>query len=451
MKKTIHQSTEQLFDNLEKQQKGAIIRKPGSKRLYVLFYYFGKRIEKSTGLKDTPKNRKKVREWLDRQMEKIEAHRFIFSEAFPDSLEKEKADFAKLEGWQYHPEPKDILFGAYVQNTWYPKAWNDLPEGTKKDDYQQIIDYWLLPYFKDKTFFQISGVEVKAFINTLKRKKGPSAGMPLSKARVKNILIPLRCIWSDAVDQFRWNLPSPFVIVRKHLPKSPAKKREGFRFDEWLEFLKHIDPWYQPVVELMIMTGMIHSELAGLRKSDIRADYILVQNTVVRQREKDSPKYDHRIRKVPITQAIKKRLDILLFRSTSDRIVTTPTGMTFNPVEFRKNTWKAAQKASGIDDKVPYCLRHSFAAWALCLRMDPNKLVRLMGHGSKKMVYEVYGDYIDGLEDDFWQILEYFGQDFIQPKMKPQQVVIDLYMQQTMQQQPVMIPEQFLQNGNVPS
>jgi integrase len=47
-----------------------------------------------------------------------------------------------------------------------------------------------------------------------------------------------------------------------------------------------------------------------------------------------------------------------------------------------------------------------------------NKLVRLMGHGSKKMVYEVYGDYIEGLEEDAWKILEYFGRDFIETKAK---------------------------------
>jgi integrase len=41
-----------------------------------------------------------------------------------------------------------------------------------------------------------------------------------------------------------------------------------------------------------------------------------------------------------------------------------------------------------------------------------------MGHGSKKMVYEVYGDYIEGLEEDYWKILEYMGKDFIQPKGK---------------------------------
>jgi integrase len=78
-----------------------------------------------------------------------------------------------------------------------------------------------------------------------------------------------------------------------------------------------------------------------------------------------------------------------------------------------------------ITDKVPYSLRHSFAAWSLTLRIDPNRLVRLMGHGSKKMVYEVYGDYIEGLEEDFWKILDYFGRDFVEPKGKRPPHLID--------------------------
>jgi len=57
-------------------------------------------------------------------------------------------------------------------------------------------------------------------------------------------------------------------------------------------------------------------------------------------------------------------------------------------------------------------MRHTFAAWALTLRMDPNRLVSLMGHGSKKMIYEVYGNYVEGLETDAGKILEYFGSDF---------------------------------------
>ena len=41
-------------------------------------------------------------------------------------------------------------------------------------------------------------------------------------------------------------------------------------------------------------------------------------------------------------------------------------------------------------------MRHSFAAWALTLRVDMLRLVALMGHRDKKMVYEVYGNYVEG-------------------------------------------------------
>ncbi len=40
-------------------------------------------------------------------------------------------------------------------------------------------------------------------------------------------------------------------------------------------------------------------------------------------------------------------------------------------------------------------------------------LVKLMGHGSKKMIYDVYGEYIDGLESDMWDIANYFGRDYL--------------------------------------
>jgi integrase len=39
-----------------------------------------------------------------------------------------------------------------------------------------------------------------------------------------------------------------------------------------------------------------------------------------------------------------------------------------------------------------------------------------MGHGSKKMIYEVYGDYVEGLEQDAPAIFAYFGRDFLGSK-----------------------------------
>jgi integrase len=39
-----------------------------------------------------------------------------------------------------------------------------------------------------------------------------------------------------------------------------------------------------------------------------------------------------------------------------------------------------------------------------------------MGHASKQMVYEVYGNYVEGLEEDGERIFEYFGKDFVIPR-----------------------------------
>ena len=221
----INHHLDMLFDNEDKKQ-GAIIRKPGSRKLYVLFSYFNRRIEKTTGLNDTRKNREKVRTWLDRVIERRDAGKLVFADAFPGASEEEKAYFAKLEGWQYSPEPKDILFSVYVQE-WLKNVWEHYKEGTWKDDSRRIIEGWLLPHFKDMTFFQISGVELQKFIATLKWRTGTKKGQLLSKIRIKNILIPLRAIWNDACDQYRWTLHNPFSNLRKHLPKTPTKRREG--------------------------------------------------------------------------------------------------------------------------------------------------------------------------------------------------------------------------------
>lgn len=34
------------------------------------------------------------------------------------------------------------------------------------------------------------------------------------------------------------------------------------------------------------------------------------------------------------------------------------------------------------------------------------------------MVYEVYGHYVDGLETDYWDVVLYFGKDFVEVKRR---------------------------------
>jgi integrase len=394
------------------EKKSGVSRKPGSNKLYVDFRYNGVRIVKSTGLDDTPENEEKAQAWVDRQKEKIANDTFVFADAFPGASTEEKAFHAKLEGWEFKPEPQDVLFIDYVGG-WQKRFLANCQSESKRRDFDQVIAYWLLPHFGDKTFFQITGVAIKEFIQKLIWKAGKKKGQSLSASRIRNILIPLRAIWDDACEEHRWDLSDPFVYVKKQLPKRSKKHPEVFRFDEWIKIIDKMDPFYRPVAETMIMTGMIGSEIAGLRKNDIQEDHIVIQNSIVRKHEKSDLKNEYRKRSLPITDALRQHLNSALSRSKGDYVFTMKSGRTFDIDSFRKNPWTAAFKKAGISYKIPYAMRHSFAAWALTLRMDPNKLVNLMGHSSKKMIYDVYGNYVKGLEEDAGKILGYFGKDFL--------------------------------------
>ena len=400
-----------LVEKIPKKKSG-VSRKRGSTKLYVDLYYHGVRIVKSSGLDATPENKKELQGWVDRQKEKIADGTFRFTEAFPGASAKEKAFYAQREGWEYKPEPQNVLFKDYTER-WVQKILMKDPSKTKREDHIQIIDYWLLPHFGNKTFCQITGVALKELIPTLVWKAGKKKGQPLSASRIRNILIPLRAIWDDACEEHRWDLSDPFTYVKKHLPKRSKKHPEVFRYDEWVKIIGNFDPFYRPIAETMIMTGMIGSEIAGLRKEDIQGDQILIQNSIVRKHEKPNLKTVYRERKLPITRELRKRLDIVVSRSEGKYVFTMKSGRIFDVDSFRKNPWTRALEKAGLSYKVPYSTRHTFAAWALTLRMDPNKLVNLMGHGSKKMIYEVYGNYVEGLEEDAGKILEYFSRDFL--------------------------------------
>jgi integrase len=162
---------------------------------------------------------------------------------------------------------------------------------------------------------------------------------------------------------------------------------------------------------------MIASEIAGLRKKDIENGYIHVQNKTVPTGEMEELKNKYRQRHIPITAALRTVLDTLLARSTGDYVVVMPDGQRYSHTKF-KAVWAAALKKAGLQYTRPYTIRHTFAAWSMTLHIDINKLERLMGHGSKKMLYETYGKYVESLEDDFDEILQYFGKDFLRKALK---------------------------------
>lgn len=129
--------------------------------------------------------------------------------------------------------------------------------------------------------------------------------------------------------------------------------------------------------------------------------------------ESEDLKTAYRERRIPITSEIKAILKDALACRQGNRLFTMADGKVFTAEKFQRRVWKKALENAAVRYRKPYTTRHSFAAWALTLGIDPNRLVHLMGHSSKRMVFEVYGRYVEGLEEDQEAILAYFGSDFL--------------------------------------
>ncbi len=392
-----------------------VIRKPGSNKLYLELYPNGVREQISSRMDDTPENEQILIGWIKKQRKKIDEGTFCFADAFPTASKKKKMFHAMLEGKVFRDDPSKLMFVAYTED-WMDRSFDNYSL-TNAEDYKGIINYWLKPFFKHLSFDDITAITLKEFIKKLKHKKGKRKGQWLSVSRRDKILGVFSDIWADAVEEYMWERPNPTMFLKKFLKedrkKRPEKeKAQVLRIDDWFKIEDTIFPYYKPMIGLMIRTGMSQSEISGLKKSAIRDGYLHIEYAIVRNREKDQLKSKYRKRRLPLTKEMKKCLDQAAYLSDSEFFFRNTKGSIIRPNHFSEGPWSIALKRAGVAYVKPYTMRHSFAAWSLALRMDPNRLANLMGHGTKKMVYETYGSYVEGLETDTDKIRAYFGNDF---------------------------------------
>lgn len=102
------------------------------------------------------------------------------------------------------------------------------------------------------------------------------------------ILQTLRPI--DTCEKYRWKLPDPFRKVRQQMAQ--LEKRlvnvgeilphglTTLRFDEYMTFLDNQNPLYRPVAKLGFITGMMLSEMAGLKMAYIKDAHLYIRRSV---------------------------------------------------------------------------------------------------------------------------------------------------------------------------
>lgn len=384
----------------KKVKKGSIYARNG--KIWVDFRYLGERVREASGLDDSKDNKKTVRKQLDLIVAEIDNGLFEFGKRFPKS--KKVAHFSELEGRTVREKSSDVIFGDYADRWW--KAMSPGISPGKVRDYQSILKCHILPYFEKKPFSMFSSVLLKKFIAQLTSKTNKQ-GKPLSAKRIRNIMIPLRIIVQDAIDEYRWvDLPDPFIRLK--LPKTTKYRVKPFSFKEWEALHKHIPDWYKPYFSFAVHTGLRPSEQVALKWEAIDDEFVHIELSRVRNHEKDDMKTHGSQRMIQLRPTLKKILEEQKALTASHNSPYVFINMHGNYVmqEHLRAVWILAMEKSALPFRRMYDTRHTFASWALGLGETPEWVARTLGHVDTSMVYRTYGRYIPNLRRNDGSALE---------------------------------------------
>jgi integrase len=378
-------------DRLNAGKKGRVYTRGG--KLWLDFQYLGERVREPSGLKDTTANRTALRRQLDLVVAEIENGLFEFATRFPNS--KRKEHFGMLEGRNLARGPEEIVFGDYARRWWHQMR-PGMSESQSRD-YESMLRVHLLPYFRGVRFSEMRRVLVKKFVAQLKGKKN-RYGKPLSDKRIQNVLIPLRAVVRDAVDEYGWTqLADPFVGL--NLPGSGDFRIQPFTFEEWATLMRFMPAWYVGYFEFAVQTGLRPSEQVALKWAAVDSRYIHVELSRVRNREKTelkTPKSKRSIELRPSMQETLRRQREASQRHRSPYVFQNTHGRPILQDKLRE-LWMRVMKKSGLNYRRMYETRHTFASWALAAGESPEWVARTLGHVNTAMVYRTYSRYIPNL------------------------------------------------------
>jgi integrase len=177
-------------------------------------------------------------------------------------------------------------------------------------------------------------------------------------------------------------------------------------------------PWpYKDFFKLSILSGLRTGEALALRFEDfdLRRRIILVQRsftagcwgtTKTPAGEREVPLLR------PIWELYQERQQVNLRKSpwfffSKDRGVMS--------LKKIRQVWKAFLEAVGIEPRVLYATRHTFASLAIAAGEDPLWVARVLGHERPDQLFLRYASFLEGMKEDGKKFLDLTlgGQSFL--------------------------------------
>lgn len=316
--------------------------------LRIAFRYQGVECRETLRLEPTSGNIKYCVRLRGEILNTIAKNTFSYADYFPRS--KKARQFGHVTSCITLGELL-LSFLECIQRTRQPSTYTS---------YRRVCQAHLLPTFGQTQLRDLTPPLLRDWIS----------GLTLTAKTVNNILIPLRAILDEAVNDDRIKQsPLNRVVLTKLLNRETLKSTyvvDPFSREEINAILTHTDAAVRPLWQFAFFTGLRPSELIALRWRDIDWDkgLVYVRRAIVKKKEKTT-KTEAGLRDVlllsPACEALKAQQ---VYTQDQECIFQHPKkGKPWQTdYQLREIAWKPSLKKAGVRYRNPYQTRLCFHA-----------------------------------------------------------------------------------------
>ncbi|MBN2896969.1 MAG: tyrosine-type recombinase/integrase [Campylobacterales bacterium] len=329
-----------------------ITKKNGSCKLYINYELDGQRKVKSTGLDDTPQNRKIVEKQIIPKL----LHAIATGE-----VERRKA-------------PKFREYGAeFLKNKEGEKSYF-MKLATRK----KVIDF-----FGEQRVDEITRLDVKRYLGSL----------PIKSQSKALYLTTIRGILDLSLDD---ETIVRNVAVGIGTGKNERAQADPFSQAEVERILSHADGILKNFLGISFYTGMRSGEVLGLMRHDIdfKAGTIAI-NRSVSKGVISKPKTEESVRVIPMFDAVRPYLQDQMSDSMSLYLFNIDGQPLWDVSVLRKRKWHKLLESLDIRYRKIYATRHTFIT--AMLNSGKFKLLdiaKLVGHTTVETIIDHYAGYV---------------------------------------------------------
>lgn len=329
--------------------------KRGSK-LYLQYNVDGKRKQKSTGLSDTPVNRKLLKNKVIPQLE----------------VKIMNGDISKKS-----PELFKIYADKYIQSKEHLKSWHELSAKVNR----------VVKEFGHKEVPTIKRVDIKEFSSELLQ--------TVSSRTVRNYLGILRAILDIAID-YEEITTNPAENIK--LPQHTKPTVTPFTPEEVQKLITAASGWFKNFLAISFYTGMRTSEVLGLMHGDIDVkNKIISVKRGVTKGVLSTPKTLSGIRQVPLFTHLLPYLNEQRKGSESLFLFSCIEGKHLYGASSLKRHWRRTCELAKVEYRKVYTTRHTFITSMLKSgAVSVLELAQMVGHSNTEPIMKNYAMFIEG-------------------------------------------------------